>query len=377
MIDGPIQLSLYIGPGVPIPVSREILDALVKVEIREAAGPGVRSGFQMTFEISKDSILNTLLLTIGSVGPIVRCTFVLTISGTPFVAMDGVITEHQVTPVSDTGLASLTVTGEDLTAVMNQIDFTGIPYPAMPREARVALIVAKYALFGMIPLVIPSVFFEVPLPTETIPTHQGTDLTYIEAMANEVGYVFYIDSGPALGLNTAYWGPEIKVGAPQPALNVNMDAHTNVETISFKYDAQKAELPIIFIQNQATKVPIPIPIPPVNPLAPPLGLVPPIPTKIKMMKNTAQMTPIQALALGLAEAAHSFDVVSADGTLDVLRYGRLLRARQLVGLRGVGSTFNGLYFVQKVTSRFRRGEFKQDFTLTRNGLESTVSSVPN
>jgi hypothetical protein len=136
-------------------------------------------------------------------------------------------------------------------------------------------------------------------------------------------------------------------------------------------------LPIIFIQNQATKVPIPIPIPPVNPLAPPLGLVPPIPTKIKMMKNTAQMTPIQALALGLAEAAHSFDVVSADGTLDVLRYGRLLRARQLVGLRGVGSTFNGLYFVQKVTSRFRRGEFKQDFTLTRNGLESTVSSVPN
>ena len=35
------------------------------------------------------------------------------------------------------------------------MDFSGIPYPAMPPEARVALIIAKYAMFGMIPLVIP------------------------------------------------------------------------------------------------------------------------------------------------------------------------------------------------------------------------------
>ena len=40
---------------------------------------------------------------------------------------------------------------------MDLIDFSGIPYPAMPRLARVALILAKYAVLGMVPLVIPSV----------------------------------------------------------------------------------------------------------------------------------------------------------------------------------------------------------------------------
>ena len=64
-----------------------------------------------------------------------------------------------------------------------------------------------------------------------------------------------------------------------------------------------------------------------------------------------------------------------DGSLDVLRYGHILSARKLVGVRGAGTLYNGLYFVQSVTSRIRRGEFKQNFTLTRNGLISTVPVV--
>ena len=58
---------------------------------------------------------------------------------------------------------------------------------------------------------------------------------------------------------------------PQPALNIDMDAHTNVESLSFSFDPTKGVLPIVFIQNQLTRVPIPIPIPNLNPLQPPLG----------------------------------------------------------------------------------------------------------
>ncbi len=39
---------------------------------------------------------------------------------------------------------------------MDLQDFSGLPYPAMPVEARVALILAKYAMFGMIPLIVPT-----------------------------------------------------------------------------------------------------------------------------------------------------------------------------------------------------------------------------
>ena len=83
-----------------------------------------------------------------------------------------------------------------------------------------------------------------------------------------------------------------------------------------------------------------------------------------------------ALAKGLAAAAGSSEVVSASGSLDVLRYGHLLKARQLVGVRGAGQAFDGLYYVKSVTSNFKAGEFKQSFQLTRNGLISTLPRIP-
>jgi len=59
----------------------------------------------------------------------------------------------------------------------------------------------------------------------------------------------------------------------------------------------------------------------------------------------------------------------------VLRYGRLLKARQLVGVRGVGPAFDGLHYVTSVTHSIKRGEYTQNFTLSRNGLLSTVPQV--
>ena len=55
----------------------------------------------------------------------------------------------------------------------------------------------------------------------------------------------------------------------------------------------------------------------------------------------------------------------------MLRYGRVLKARQLVGVRGAGPAFDGLYYVKSVTHKLKRGEYKQSFTLVRNGLVST------
>lgn len=374
MLKGKISLTLMIGPVVPVPVSKAILDALVSVEVR--TGAGEPSGFQLTFSFSSKSPLNTLLLLLGQVGPFIRTIIVVTVNGTPHVLMDGVIGQHQVTPDVETGRSTLTVTGSDLSGVMRLIDFTGIPYPAMPAEARIALIIAKYAMFGMIPMIIPSVFMDVPLPIDRIPTHQRSDLEYIESLAREVGYIFYIEPGPVPGSNIAYWGPEIKVGVPQPALNVNMDAHNNVESLNFSFNGASKVMPIVYIQNQETRVPIPIPIPDVSPFNPPLGLIPAIPTQFRMMRNTANLNPIQAIALGLAEASRTSDAVTGRGSLDVLRYGHILKARGLVGVRGAGQAFNGLYFVKSVTHKIQRGEYKQDFTLTRNGLVSTVPKVP-
>ena len=369
-----INLTLMIGPAVPIPVPKEVLDALTSVKVTsKTEGP---SGFELTFTLSNRSPLSTLfLLSAGASIPLVRVMIIVTINGTPEVLMDGVMTNHEVTP-DQSGHSTLTIIGEDLTRVMDYIDFSGIPYPAMPVEARVALILAKYAVFGVVPLIIPTAFTEVILPIQQIPRQQGKDLEYIKELADEVGHVFYIEPGPVPGMNTAYWGPEIKIGIPQSALNINMDAHTNVESLSFNYNSESKTQPIVFIHNELTKVPIPIPIPDFSLLNPPLGLVLPIAKNIDQITEAAKFSPIKAALTGMSEAAKKADVITASGTLNVLRYGHVLKARRLVGVRGAGTAFDGLYYVKSVTHNIKRGEYKENFTLSRNGFISTLPVVP-
>ncbi len=371
-----VHLTLMIGPAVPVPVPRDVLDALTSVQVTNSdPGPSV---FQLTFKLGTNSPLHTLfLLTGGANIPLVRVVIIATVNGTPQVLIDGVMTNHEISPGSDATHATLTVTGEDLTRVMDYIDFSGIPYPAMSPEVRVLLILAKYAIFGAIPMVIPSVLIDVPIPTDRIPRQQGTDLAYVRSLADEVGYVFYIEPGPAPGASVAYWGPQLKVGLPQPALNsANMDSFANSTTGSFSFNADGKKLPVLFIQEPNSKAPIPIPIPDITPLNPPLGLIPPVPKGIEPIEGTAKYSPVRAALIGLAKAAKSADAVTASGDLDVPRYGRVLKARGLVGVRGVGIAFDGLYYVKSVTHTIKRGEYKQSFTLSRNGLISTLPRVP-
>lgn len=370
-----VHLTLLVGPRVPVPAPRHVVDALTAVEIttktREA------SGFQLTFALARRSTLNTLfLLAGGSPISILRVIVVVTVSGTPNVLVDGVVTHHQVTPGQAAGTSTLTVTGEDLTRVMDYQPLDGFPFPAMPLAARVGAILAKYATWGIVPLVLPSLFANVPNPLERIPRQQGTDLGYLRQMADQAGYVFYITPGPAPGVNTAYWGPEVKVGAPQPALNLDMDAHTNADSMNFRFDGEQKTQPVVYIHEPLTKAAIPIPLPDIGPLNPPLGLIAPIAKRFEAVEGTSKLSFAEALLKGLASSSRSTNAVSATGSLDVLRYGRVLEARKLVGVRGAGEAFDGLYYVDSVTHSIKRGQYKQNFTLSRNALVSTLARVP-
>ncbi len=370
-----VTLQLYVGPLVPIPAPRAVVDALTDVTVTtKDVG---RSGFQLSFQVSKQSPLHTLfLLTGGSAVNVLRIVVVVIFNGTPQVLMDGVVTDHHIQPGQHEGYATLSITGEDLSVLMDKIDFSGFPFPALPAEGRVALLLLKYALLGIAPLVIPSVLIDVPIPTTRIPAQGGTDLAYIKSLAEKVGYVFYIDPGPKPGLNVAYWGPQIKVGVPQPALNTNLDAATNVESIEFGFDNNKNAIPVLYYYDELSKVPIPIPLPPITPLSPPLGVIPPIPTRLApVSKDLSKYSLPQGIMIGLAKAAKWAEAVSAKGELDVVRYGRILKARQLVGVRGAGPAYDGLYYVKSVTHLIKRGQYRQKFELSRNGLLSTVPRV--
>ena len=371
----PLYLSLLAGPVVALPVPKPLIDALTSVEVTESATG--RSGFQITFTLADNSILQTLLLLSGGASiPVLRVILAATFGGLPQVIMDGVIKHHEFVPDAMTGSAQLVITGEDLSSVMDLIDFTGFPFPGMSPDLRVLTILAKYAVFGIVPLVIPVPTPDIPVPIEQIPSQKGTDLAYIQQLAKEAGYVFYISPGPIPGASTAYWGPQVRVGVPQPSLNVNMDSWTNVESLKFRYQPQNSVMPVVYIQDETTAAVIPIPIPPVTPFNPPLGVVVPMPQRIEPLTETAKLTPAQALMQGMARAVETADVVSGDGTLDVLRYGQILRSRSLVGVRGAGAAFDGMHYVDSTTHKLKPGEYKQSFVLKRNALISNLPLVP-
>jgi hypothetical protein len=375
-----VQFTLMMGPIEAVPVPSSVLEALVDVEVN--IHDLEQSGFKLTFSLDKQSPLQITFLLAGGLPLLfLRCILVVTVNGSKNVLIDGVITQNEITPGDKGSNSTLILYGKDLTALMNQVNWSGFPFPACPREARVLLLLAKYAMFGVIPLIIPSILLDISLPIESIPAQQGSDLDYIKQLAGEAGYVFYISAGPAVGTNTAYWGPQVKFGPVQSALNIDMDAYTNVESMHFKMDQEKSKIPLIYTYIEQIGISIPIPLPPVNPLMPPLGAIQPLPTNLlppdiaTYRDDASKLTIPQAIMMAFNAGSESSECVSCEGTLDVVRYGNVLNARQLVGVRGAGYCFDGLYYVKNVTHRLKRGEYKQSFTLTRNGLVSTVQTV--
>ena len=348
----PLYLTLLVGPVEAFPAPKPVIDALTSVEVTVSATG--KSGFQLSFTLANSSPLQTFfLLAGGSPAPIIRVILLATFGGLPQVVMDGVVKHTEVVPDAMQGSSKLVMTGEDLTAVMDLIDFSGFPFPGLTPDLRVLIMLAKYAMFGIVPNVVPVITPDIEVPVDKIPSQKGTDLAYIQQLAKEAGYVFYLEPGPLPGMTQAYWGPQIKIGVPQTAV-----------------------LPLVFIQDQITKLVFPLPIPPVTPLNPPLGVIVPFPQKIEELEDTAKLSPAQAIMVGMARASETADVVSGDGSLDVLRYGQILKARQLVGIRGAGLAFDGLYYVESAKHQIKLGEYKQSFTLKRNALVSNLPVVP-
>lgn len=378
MNDLGVQLQVMIGPTVPIPVPLPISQAIKRVEVTH--DDSQRSGFQIQFQIDRGSpvgmgtqaLFNSPLFKVFN-----RVVLTVTFKGRPHVLMDGVITNQQQTPGSDS-TSMVTLTGEDISLMMDQEDRNAL-HPAQEDTIIVLKLIGSYAQYGLIPVVIPPTFIDPPLPTERIPSQQGTDLEYLQTLAERHGYVFYVAPGPAPLTNKAYWGPPIRAGVPQKALSVNMGAHSNVETLDFQHDALRPELIEGINQDQRTNQSMPVRTFSSTRL-PPLASQPTAAVNRQHIRRTqfreSGLSSAQALALAQARMDRSVDeVVSATGEVDAMRYGDVLRTRGLVGLRGAGVLYDGLYYVKRVTHTINKGSYKQRFRLTREGLGTTTPTV--
>jgi len=369
-----LKLTLLIGPlAVPLPAPLPVTEALQRVEVTSGKD---RTGFQITFGMGKSSPLQLAMLPLGFFDPMItRVVVIATFKGIPNVLIDGVVTRQEMQPGNQPGQGTLTITGEDLSILMDVVKMR-MPFPAMPDNVRITAILAKYAMFGVTPLVIPPVVTTVDSPTSRFDTQDGTDREYIKSLAAQNGYVFFVEPGPAPLQSIAYSGPDVRIPALQPALSVNMDSATNVDSLSFSLDGLAKRLVVMFTFDPATKkIPLPIPVPDMNPLHPPLGLRPTPPARVIFAEETTHLTPTELAKRALGYMMESADAISGSGSLDVAKYGYILRPRMLVGVRGAGIAYDGMYYVDSVTHSIKRGEYKQNFQLSRDGLITSTPAV--
>jgi len=370
LLPNPAHLTVLIGPGVPVPAPQPVIEALQRVEVNSSLD---RTGFQLTFGIGKASPLQLMLMA-GFFDPMVtRVVIIVTFNGMPTVLMDGMITRQELSPSSDAGKSTLTVTGEDLSILMDVVEMK-LAYPAMPDAVQILAILAKYAAFGIIPAVTPPPVMTVKIPTEGFDQQTGTDRSYIQGKASDCGYVFFVEPGPAPLTSIAYFGPDFRIPVPQRALSVNSDWETNVDSLSFSLDGLAKRVMVMFVLDPITKkIPIPVPVPNLSPVHPPLGARLTPPAKIEFSDDTASLPPDEAAKRAFGYMMRGADAITGSGSLDVARYGAILRSRMLVGVRGAGLAYDGLYYVNSVTHSIKPGEYKQNFQLSRDGL---ITSTP-
>lgn len=369
-----IHLTLLIGPVVPIPAPQIVVDSVSSLQVTNSKD---RSGFQITFTVAKTSPLLTTMLPAGFFDPITtRLIIIITLNGFPNIIMDGLVTNQQLAPSNEVGKSNLTLTGEDLSIAMDLIQKI-IPYPAQPVYTKIYTALAPYAALGITPIVIPPIIDIVKSPTEGWETQKMTDREYIKSQAQSVGYVFFVHPGPFPGQSIAYFGPDINLPVPQPALSINLDAQSNVEALSFSLNGLAKAIRIYTIYDPETnKIPIPVASAPnISPFKPPLGLKPALPFKLEFATLGANLSPAEVAQEVVGYLINNSASISGNGSLDVMRYKGLLRAHMLVGVRGAGIAYDGLYYVDSVTHNIKQGEYKQNFTLSRDGLISNTPLV--
>jgi hypothetical protein len=365
MFDLGIRLQLLIGPTVPLPAPGPVMDALSDVEVRN--NDRERDVFQLTFTLGKKPLVDYTLLQSGLVATSNRVVITVIIGVLPQILIDGIITRHEVNSSNEPGESKLVVTGEDISLKLD-LEEKRVTHPNQPDSLIVTKLVSSY---GLVPMVTPTT--DVPIELQRIPTQQSTDLRYIQRLAERNGFVFYITPGPLPGANVAYWGPDNRLGVPQPALTQNMGAYTNVETLDFGFDALGPSAPQVTILEPLTRSQIPIPIP--SGILPSLAGTQATPLRHTLPQGTAHLDLAQAALRARAAVVSSADAVTATGELDVVRYGRALRSRALVGVRGAGFQYSGIYYVKQVKHNIQRGQYRQHFTLSRGGLGASSPVV--
>lgn len=377
-----IDLSLRIGPGQPDLAPGRLMRALRKVEITQK--DEAPSGFQLTFLAEQAGAGNDFAVTADELlSPFNRVLARVSVDGTATTLIDGFVTHQQFMPSNGPEDSMFVVTGEDVSVMMDRVELSR-EFPSFSDWSTVEEILLPYrVLLGVHADVAVSPTSLVPI--DGVPQQFGTDRCLLQQLAQQNGYLFYVTPGDTPFENTAYWGPPQRGGAPSALLDVAVGAASTVDRAQAEYDALAAAT--YFGYAIETDVPPYLPIPfttIASSRTPALAANPAITASLYTRRNlwrSDDHDPVRALIKAQATTDASTDsVVTLSCDVSPVRLGRVVNAPGVVGVRGTGGSYDGLYYLKSATHKIdllhdEEWSYTQSLVMTREGVGTTTQTL--
>ena len=274
---------------------------------------------------------------------------------------------------AECGKSTLEVSGTDLAGVMN-LEEKVQAWQNMPDGAIAAQIFGQYG-------VIPKVQVGAPRLVDPIGTtiQRGTDIRFLRRLARRNGFECYVAPEPMSGLDQGIFQPATLTGRPVTVLSVAMGSATNVGNLAARYDMTRPAVVGATDVDTLTKLPqagIALAA-----ATAPMGLEPTLarlmaggslaggvkPTVLPVDSGAFTTADLQPTAQALIDRSSLAVTIEATTLADA----GVIRAGDLITVRGAGRVFNGLYQATKVRLTVGADTFEQQVTARRNAVTMT------
>jgi hypothetical protein len=366
--------SFFIVQVMKAPLPFMFVDALESIEVE--CSTDAASILRLRFSLSRNAIGDWDLQTFDLFRPMLPVSVRLAFgSFVPETLVNGYVRDTTVQNAERPGQSTLEVVAMDATAtLMNHIE-RPMPYPNQPDSVIAMLLFARYAIIAAPPAVLPTPMTRTVLDTQT--TVRSPDIRYLRQAALRHGYELYVQPEALSGIDVAHFHPPLLTVPTQGVLSVDFGAATNLTDFRVSYDALRPTMALGVAVDARTKAPVPAVAPLSTEL--PMGaepstarVLPPAVTR-PWMRNAAN--PAEAILQARSLANRSARCTKGTGTVDGLKFGRILRPGLPVAIRGAGRQHSGNYYVTKVTHSIERGRYSQRFEAWRNGVGLTGTEL--
>lgn len=351
-----------------LPASEDLLQAIQQIEVEDHADMADMVRMQVVIGV-KDGCAGWSFIDDGVFGCLSKIRIAVAVgSGRAETLINARVIETNANFANQPGTSVLNVVAMDPTVLMN-LEQVVKPWPNRS-DSDVAREIFTSPNYGFLP-VIDQTNWRRQENDQTM-IQRGTDIQFLQELAKRNGFEVYVETNGLTGVVEGHFhAPRLNL-PPQGVLSVNMRDATNVNSFNARFDmlrpttVQSANLDAESGEDQETEVS--------TSKRTSLGQQPTLncekqrrvlPSGTGLVRTGEQQANAQALADESAMA------ITADGELNTVAYGGVLRAKRPILVRGAGDQFSGTYYVERVNHILTTESYRQTFSLRRNALGLT------